>query len=416
MRYVIIGNSAAGVWAAETLRHLDHSSEVIMIAEESLPAYSRCLLPDYLAGEKEEDSLRIRPLDFYEKNNIETIFGQRADGVDSQNKEVILQDGRRISYDRLLIATGASSFIPPVPGLSGKNVFGLRNMSDVDGILEACKEARHIVVMGGGFVGLEAAYGLHQRGYEVTVVEKLPQILPQQFDERAAKILQNDMQHGGIRVILGQGIKEVVNPGLLGNLMKKGRRVILEDNQQLEADVIIVATGTRANTAIVSNTSMNINRGIVVNDFMETSIHDIYAAGDVAETKDTVTGEIGLTPIWPNASIQGRIAAYNMAGQKCQYGGLVGMQNSVEFRKVPAIAMGITKPNNDSYKELFQFSPERNQYKKLVIQDNRLVGMILVGDITQAGIYGGLIKGKDDISQYTNEIMSKNFNYAHIYR
>ncbi|MEW6623976.1 MAG: FAD-dependent oxidoreductase [Bacillota bacterium] len=414
MRYVLIGNSAAGVWAAQILRSLDKESEIIMIAQEAVPAYSRCLLPEYLAGLKKKEDLYIRSHDFYKNNNIQTLFGQRVDTVDAYKKEVILQDNNRIAYDKLLIATGASSFFPPVPGLEGNGVFGLRNLEDAQNILDACRNARRIVVVGGGFVGLEAAYALYKRGHEVTVVEKLSQILPQQFDEKAAQILQADMQAEGIRFILGQGIKEVVSPGLWSRLFgDKGKGVILEDGQRLKAEVIIVAAGIRANTDLVKDTGMKITRGIPVNDYMETSIPDIYAAGDVAETRDIVTGEVGLTPIWPNAAAQGQIAAYNMAGQKKAYGGLIGMQNAVEFREVPAIALGITRPSGDAYQVLSDYVPQKNYYKKLVVQDNKLVGMILVGDINQAGFYGAFIKSKKDISPYLQDIMRKDFSYAY---
>lgn len=415
MRYVVIGNSAAGVWASQTLRSLDANGEIIIISEEAGPAYSRCLLPEYLAGSKKENELCICPGNFYKDNNIKTVFGQRVESVDAEKKEVVFQNGSRLSYNKLLIAAGASSFIPPVSGLEGKGVYGLRNLADAQGILDESQHARRAVVVGGGFVGLEAAYALYKRGLEVTVVEKLPQILPQQFDEEAAQILQADMQSEGIRFILGQGVKEVVPPGLWSRLFgSKGKGIILENGQRLKAELIVVAAGIRPNTEIVANTGMKINRGILVNDYMETSIPDIYAAGDVAETRDTVTGNVCLTPIWPNASAQGRVAAYNMAGKKRAYGGLIGMQNAVEFREVPAMALGITRPSGDNYKVLFEYLPHRNYYKKLVIQGNKLVGMILVGDINQAGIYGALIKNKTDISPYMGRLMNKDFSYAHI--
>lgn len=417
MRHVIIGNSAAGVRAAETLRSLDPKAEIIMIAEENLLAYSRCLLPNFLAGTRDEDDLRIRPRDFYSRNRIQTIFGQRAVAVDVRSREVKLEDGTAVPYDKLLIATGASSLLPPVPGVNGENVFGLRHLSDAQGILRACANARKVVIVGGGFVGLEAAYALYGRGLEVTVVEKMPHILPQQFDDLAAGILMRDMQAEGIRFILGKGIREIAAPGLWSLLFgRPGKGVILDDGERLKADVVVIATGTRPNVEVVRGTGMVINRGIPVNEYMETSIPDIYAAGDVAETKDVVTGQMALTPIWPNACVQGRIAAYNMAGVRRPYGSMVGMQNAVEFREVPAIAMGLTQPPEDQQYEVLQdYQPDRNRYKKLILRYNILVGMILVGTIHQAGVYGALIKKKADLGPFRHLLLRDDFNYGHIF-
>ena len=416
MRHVIIGNSAAGIRAAETLRSIDSEAEIYIVAEEEVPAYSRCQLPDYLAGDRSKGELRIRPNDFYTKNNIKTLFGQRVKSVDADNKSIKLENKKNLSYDKLLIATGASSFIPPIPGIDTDGVFALRDLEDADRIISKSNETRRAVIIGAGFVGLEAAYALYERGLEVTVVDVMSHILPRQFDKKAGEILKRDMQGEGIRFILGQGVKEIATPGLLKRIfLKKGKGVILDNGEYLKSELMVVATGTRANVELVENTEMEINKGIPVDEYMETSIQDIYAAGDVAETKDVVTGEKGLTPIWPNASAQGRVAAHNMAGKMKTYDGLIGMQNSVEFRKVPAIAMGITQVEEDSeYEVLSEYRPEKNLYKKLVIKGDILHGMILIGDIHQAGIYGALIKKKADIGPYKKILLQADFNYGHI--
>lgn len=416
LQHVIIGNSAAGVRAAETLRALDPEAKIIIIAKENHPAYSRCLLPDLLAGSRDELSLQIRSDDFYVKNNIQTLLGKKANSVDPLAHKVNLEGGSSVSYDKLLIATGASSFMPPMLGINNPNVFALRDLRDAKNILKAIEKARRVVIVGGGFVGLEAAYALYHRGLEVTIVEKMPHILPHQFDAQAAEILKRDMQAEGIRFILGRGIKEIAAPGLWGRLFGRPETgVILEDGERLKADVILISIGTRANIEVIKDTEILVNQGIPVNDFMETTLPDIYAAGDVAETKDAVTGKIGLTPIWPNATTQGRIAAYNMAGIKKAYTGLIGMQNAVEFREVPAIALGITQPVGDEYEILQDYRSDRNLYKKLVFRKNILVGMILVGRIEQAGIYGALIKKKQELKLSHQVLMRDDFSYAHLY-
>ncbi len=415
MHHVIIGNSAAGIRAAETLRYLDPVSDISIISEEDIHAYSRCLLPDFLAGSRSEREIYFRPEDFYARNRIQTIFGSKAESIDPEQRRVLLDDGTRLSYDKLLIATGASSTLPPIPGIDSPNVFGLRHLRDARNILKACAKARRVVIIGAGFVGLEAATALYRQGLEVTVVEKMPQILPQQFDTLAADIILQDIQAEGIRFVLGRGIKEISPPSVWGRIFSNpGCGVVLEDGTRLKAEVIIIAAGTRPNVEVALSAGIKINRGIPVNDFMETNVPHIYAAGDVAETKDVVTGQTGLTPIWPNASAQGRTAAYNMVGHPKAYGGMIGLQNAVEFRDVPAIAMGISRPAGADYQVLSSYHPEKNRYKKLVLLNDRLVGMILVGDIHQAGIYGALIKNKASVSRFNDLLLRDDFSYGYL--
>lgn len=413
MRYVIIGNSAAGIKCAETIRENDPSGEITIITDEVYGAYSRCLLPDYLAGERDEDSMRIREMNFYEKNNIIVEFRVKAEKIKPETKEVILENGTVINYDKLLIATGSRSLMPPIPGLEEDNIFGFRTLQDVKHILKAVPSTRRAIVIGGGFVGLEAAYALYSKGVEVTVVERLPQILPGQFDKKAAQILARDMKKEGIRIITGNGIKEILNPTLWQKLFgKKGKGVLLENGETLKCELIIVAAGTKPNTEVVQGTNIKVERGIVVDDFMETTEKDIFAAGDVVETIDAVTGKRQLSPIWPNAIVQGKIAGLNMAGISTPYTQQIGMQNAVEFREVPAIAAGVTEPQPDDEVVVVE-RLNHNKYKKFIIRDGKLVGMILVGDIRQAGVYNALIKNKIDVSRTKEYLAKDDFNFGY---
>ncbi|HHX75299.1 MAG TPA: FAD-dependent oxidoreductase, partial [Firmicutes bacterium] len=193
------------------------------------------------------------------------------------------------------------------------------------------------------------------------------------------------------------------------------KEVILSSGERLTADLLVLAVGTRTNVAPVKESGVEINRGILVDDNLQTSLPGIYAAGDVAETRDLVTGEVGLTPIWPNAVIQGRYAAYNMAGIKKRYAGLVGLQNAVEFREVPAIAMGLSKVTEDEGYEILKVENPRQQlYQKLVLKNNRLQGMILVGDIRRAGVLGALIRTQRDVSAFKDKLPAPGFSYADI--
>ena len=417
MRHVIIGNSAAGISAAETIRRLDPGCSITIISDESYPAYSRCLLPELLAGDIGEDRLRIRHRDFYTRNNIETKLGKKAIAVDTEMKQVALENGETVPYDKLLIATGSVTTFPPLEGMDLPGVFGLRTLGDAKKILETAGSARRAVVVGAGLVGLEAAYALYRRGLEVTVVEKAPQIVPQQFDATASGILKKDMEAEGIRLVLDTGIRGIIGPTLWERLFKrKGKGVVLENGSRLKCELVVVATGARPNIDIVKNTGIKVNRGIVVDNLMQTGIPDIYAAGDVAETVEVVTGLRTITPIWPNAVAQGKFAGYNMAGREREYNGLIGMQNSVEFREEPAIAVGITQVNPKDYEILSVYRPEQNVYKKLVIKDNVLKGMILVGDIAGAGVFSALIRTKTNIGQIKHQLLRDDFSYGYFLR
>jgi len=409
---VIIGNSAAGVKAAETLRGLDPAAAITMVSDEPESAYSRCLLPDFLAGRQTSDSLRIRPADFYARHRIDFLAGRCVLKVDPRSARVVLEDGQTIPYDRLLIATGARSVTPPVPGLAGPRVTGLRTLADARRILELAPKARRVLVIGAGFVGLEVAYALYNRGLEVTVVEKMPQILPGQFDATAAAILRRDMQAEGMRVILGAGVKEVAEPSVFRRFFDRtGRVVFLDNGDRLKADLIIVAAGIRPNVGIVEGTGVAVKRGIVVDDFLQATLPGIYAAGDVVETRDLVTGRVGLTPIWPNAVTQGKVAAWNMAGRPRPYTGSVGMQNALEFREVPSIAMGVTQ-GGEGLEVVAEERPHESVYRKLVLRGNVLVGMILVGDITGAGVMAALIRRQADVGKYRDDILQGRFGYG----
>ncbi len=415
MRHVIIGNSIAAIKAVEAIRSVDRKAPITIIADEHGPAYSRCLLPDYLAGTRSEADLSIRSRDFYRQMGVELVLGRAVTKVVPADREVELAGGLRYGYDRLLIATGSSTFMPPIPGLGGNGVFGLRSLGDAKAIQSALPGARRAVVVGAGLVGLEAAYALYRRGLEVTVVEKMPQILPQQFDRRAAHILRQDMETEGIRFILGCGIQEVAGPSLWSRVMgKAGQGVFLEGGERLKAELVVVATGAVPNVGLVQDTGIKVNRGIVVDRFMQTSIPGIYAAGDVAETRDAVTGLYGLSPIWPNAAAQGRIAGLNMAGVQREYSSMVGMQNAVEFREVPAIAVGIVNTPGDDYEVFADYRPDKNYYRKLVMKNDVLVGMILVGDIRSAGVLSGLIKKKANVRTFKHLLRRPDFGYGHL--
>ncbi len=399
---MIIGSSAAGAKAAETIRRLQPTAAIAVITEEEVPFYSRCLLPSYLSGEKDEKGLSFRHDSFADDLSLDMFLGERVVSLNPERQQLTTESGIVFGYDKLLIATGSSSLMPPVPGLKGKGIFGLRTINDARQILEQLDKARRISVIGGGFVGLEAAYSLYRRGKEVTVIEKFPRVLAQQLDETAAEIIRRDLQAEGVRLLLGSGVQEVRHPRFWSHLLrsKPQMEVVLENGDHIKTDMIITAVGTRPNTELLRGTDMVLNSGIPVNDYMETSMENIYAAGDVAETFDAVTGRQGLTPIWPNAMVQGRVAGANMAGRVLPYSAQIAMQNAVEFRQIPAISLGVTNPpDGENYEVHTCHQPQKNIYRKLVLKNDIPVGMILVSDIKQAGLIASLIRRRRPVSE-----------------
>jgi len=415
-RYVIIGNSAAGVTAAETIRRLDRSGEITIVDAEPYPCYSRCLLPYFLDGRRDEQGLAIRPPDFYAKLGLNTLLGQKVESVLPQEKAIRLADGTKLPYDKLLIATGASPTFPSWPGLETEGVYGLRTLDDAKRLLRQAASARRAGVIGAGFVGLETAWALYRRGLEVTVVGRSRRILRQQFDATAASIIMREMQAEGIRFLLGVGIKEIAPPSLWEKVFgRAGCGVILDNGDRLKAELVVVATGVRPNVDLLSGSGVAVNRGVVVDAYQATNVPDIYAAGDVAEIVDWVTGARGLSQIWPSAVVQGLVAGYNMAGVKRELGALIGLQNAVEFRDVPAIAIGLTQPEDvedRGYEVLTAYQPDRNLYKKLVLRDDVIVGLILVGEISQTGVYAALMRKKANVKKYKDRLLRPDFGYA----
>ena len=393
MKYVIIGIGAAGMTAARTLRELAPQDEIVMLSVDEKP-HSRCMLHKYLSHERDADGLNFVPDDFFTENNIWQIPGQRVTKLDTRAKKVYYgTEGYACDYDKLLIATGAESFIPPVGDLrTAPNVFGLRHLSDAKAIDEKARTAKKVVIIGSGLVGLDAAYGLLEQKKEITVVEMAERILPIQLDEKGAAEYQKRFEKAGCRFCLGRkGADTVTN--------EKGEitHVVLDNGEKLECDMVIVAAGVRSAVAGFEDSGLVIDRGIRVNDYMQTSEQDVYAAGDVT----------GLSGIWPNAQKQGRIAAQNMVlGNKFIYVDRFAAKNTINFFGLVSLCVGALNPEEG---DLVIAKESRDQYERAIFRNHRLVGFLQQGDISHDGIYQYLIKNEIDLSGREEEIFSMSF-------
>ena len=407
MKYVIIGSGGAGVSAAEAIRSSDKDSELIMISEEDAPPYSPCLLPYYLKDKGMRDSLFWKGKDFYEKTNVNAILGSPVDKIDIDRRKVILDSGKEIDYDKLLIAAGGEVAYPPIKGLDLDGVFTFKTLSDTEKIYRWIEEndVRDCVVIGGGFIGLDAAEALKERGLNVTVVELLDRLLPRMLDKEMGDIIANILEEHGIKVFLKSRVSEITSRRIFG---KKVRGVKLANGDLIPADIVIIATGVRPNLRFVKRSGIKVDRGILVNEYLETSVKDVYAAGDIAESLNIVSGKREPIMLWPSALLEGAIAGYNMLGYKIQYPGSDN-QTIIRIYDNPVVSDGIQEGSEIKY-----FKDK--VYKKMFIRDNCIKGYILINTIGNAGIYHTLMKKRQDISVFRDMILSEQFNIGMIIR
>ncbi|MDI3528605.1 MAG: hypothetical protein PWQ23_424 [Thermoanaerobacter sp.] len=406
MRIVIIGNSVAMVGAVEAIRKYDTSSEIVVISDETYHVYSRPLISYYLGNLVSEDKMIYREKDFYRKNKVETVFGIKAISIDERKKEVYLEKGDSISFDKLLIATGGKPIIPPVEGLNKKNVHTFIKMDDAKKLKEAAKPGSKAVIVGGGLIGFKAAEGLHHLGVDVTIVELADRILSTILDAEGASLVSQSLQNDGIKIITGTTVDKII-----GDEYVKG--VLLKNGQELEADNLIIAIGVVPNVDVVKNTSISINRGILVDNTMKTSVEDVYAAGDVAEGYDMLVESNRVVPIWPNAYMQGEIAGLNMIGINKSFKGIFPM-NSIGYKNTNMITAGITNPQQEEFEIISKIDHNRKYYKKFVVKENRLVGFILINDIDRAGLFTGFIKNETDITPFKKYLLNDDFGFIYL--
>ena len=370
--YVILGNGTAGLNAAKAIRQRDKTGAVIMISNEAYPSYNRPMLTKSMLASLTPEQIAVETESWYESNNIYQILGRTSVSVDTKKSEVILDDGSQIHFTRLIYALGSESFIPPIPGSGREQVIAVRRISDVEKISSLLKTSKTAVVIGGGVLGLEAAWELKKAGLSVTVLEAAPMLMGRQLDATAGSILEEISRRNGISIHTGVSITSID-----GDETGAVSGVSLSSGEVLPADLVIVSAGVRANTALAQEMGLKIEKAVVVNSRMEAGIKHVYACGDCAEYKGANFA------IWPEASEQGRVAGANAAGDELEYR---PVSSALTFNgmNTSLYAAGDNGKNpNLLYKTVEFKDMGKEQYRKLYFLNNRLCGVILIGDLSQ---------------------------------
>jgi len=398
MKLVIIGNGPAAVAAAESFREAGGAGQVAMIAHEDGPCYSPCPLAEYVEGTVTRESLFVRDESFYHALNIATRWGEEVQRVLPDEHRVLLASGSAIPYDRLLIAAGASVVRPPIPGLDKEGVLALKTLGEAEALLAHLPHTRRAVVIGAGFIGLQAAQALTRQGVAVTVVEILDRVLPQMLDTEMAALVQTRLGNEGVAVRTGSQVNAV-----LGNGRVTG---VVVDDEEMMCDLVINAAGVRPRLGLVSGTEITADKGILVDEHMRTSDPDVYAAGDIIQATDFF-GQRRVIATWPNAVHSGRVAGNNLAGRHRHLPGLEDA-NVVRIFGLPVVSIG--RRDGDTTLQ----RTDNGMVRKLALADGRVVGLQMVGTADGAGLFLGLLKQRRDVRAFGQDLLDPAFNYGRL--
>lgn len=389
MKYVIIGNSAAAVGAIEGIRKIDTDGEIIVISKEPYHVYSRPLISYLLYGKTDEERMKYRKDNFYEVMNCKTILGKEAVKIHPERKEIELDDHTAVHYDKLLIATGSQPFIPSVEGLeSVKSKFTFMSLDDAKDLDNSLTPDSKVLIIGAGLIGLKCAEGIRKKVSSITVVDLSDRILSSILDKEGASVVQSHIEKENIEFILNTSVAKFLD-----------HKAILSNGEEVDFDVLVLAVGVRPNINLIKEINGKVDRGIVVDEFCQTSLSDIYAAGDCCESHDITTDQNKVLALLPNAYMMGECAGTNMAGGEKIYDKAIPM-NAIGFFGLHLITAG-------SYEGDVYTQNIPGQYKKLFAKDGLLKGYIIIGNIEKAGIYTSLIRDRVPLSDIDFELICR---------
>ncbi|MBI2831972.1 MAG: NAD(P)/FAD-dependent oxidoreductase [Chloroflexi bacterium] len=401
VKYLIIGNSAGGIGAAEAIREVDKTGSIAIVSDEPYPAYSRPLISKYLAEKCSLERMLYRPADFYEKNNIKALLGRKIARLDVDAHLVEMADGEKLGWQKLLVSTGGLPIIPPTKGIKSEGVFSFLTLDDAKAIDQYLKHASRVVVIGGGLIGVSVTEGLVKRGVDITIIEMKERILNVMLDEEASAMADKAVRKAGVKIVTNHTVAEISGEGGVSS-------VTLNDGTAIPCDMVVVAIGVVPRVELASG-KLKTNRGIVVDRFMATSSPDVYACGDVAEAYDFIYGMNRVTPVWPNAYMGGRVAGFNMAGVSTEYRGGTAM-NSLSYFGLDVASAGMVMPLDAGYEVLS--ARYGNIYRKVLLKDGFVVGMVFVGETEKSGIAYNLMKDQVKVDGFKKALIAREFGLA----
>lgn len=388
LKLVMVGNGMAGVRTLEELiRIAPERYDITVFGAEPYANYNRIMLSPVLAGEQTINDIMLNDVDWYGKHNIILHLGKKIARIDRRHRLVIAEDGTTAEYDRLLLATGSTPFVLPVPGKDLHGIIAYRDIQDTNAMIEAAQAHKHALVIGGGLLGLEAANGLKLRGMDVTVVHLPNWLMERQLDPAAGRLLQQSLQDRGLKFLLGKNTKEII-----GNENGRVKAVRFDDGLEVPAELVVMAVGIRPNTALAESAGLYCNRGIVVNDTMQTYDPRIYAVGECVNHRGTAYGLVA--PLFEMAAV----CANHLANF-----GIGHYRGSVTSTKLKVTGIDLFSAGEfmggEGTEEIVLSDPMGGVYKKLVLKGDKLIGACLYGDTVDGSWYFKLLREQRSISE-----------------
>ena len=393
-QYVFIGNGVAAAGCIEGIRSVDAEGTITVVSEEQYPVYCRPLISYYLEGKTTLEKMPYRDEAFYDRMGCTVLYGKKAESIDKAGKTLQLNDGTVLPYDKLCVAAGSRPFVPPFAGLETvEKQFSFLTLDDTLALEKAVNQNSRVLIVGAGLIGLKCAEGLHGRVASITICDLADRVLSSILDTGCAAIMQEHLERSGIRFLLGDSVAKF-----------SGTHAEMTSGKEVDFDVLVLAVGVRANTELVRDIGGEVSRGILVNEKMETSLPDIFAAGDCTEGEDISFGGRRVLAILPNANMQGRCAGTNMAGGQAVFDKAIPM-NSIGFFGLHAMTAG-SYFGPDQGGEVFE-EKQVSTLKRFYRKDGLLTGYILIGDMDRAGIYTSLIREKIPLDTLDFDLLKK---------